>query len=261
MATLCGTFVAPDCPLNDKPVAIAVFKGTPSLGPVWIEGLNLPESGSEHTAASLLPFFGLGEVEDKQIFLCGRWLYGMDATERELKMMVLRAGAEHDSIKSIVIIKFADDLQFEALYVHGRGGRKIRDGASDSKLGAHSGFKRIRSRLRASHSYSLGAWCTKKGGEMLLFFGGIANNSNWNMFSKRSLKRICLFGGKSTAKFNQLNAFPYKIIGHEDGLFKGRNTNNRCRENRGINCGPASDRIIARAFNDHRKFSEGHGCA
>jgi hypothetical protein len=38
------------------------------------------------------------------------------------------------------------------LYVHGRGGRKIRDGASDSKLGAHSGFKRIRSRLRASHS-------------------------------------------------------------------------------------------------------------
>jgi hypothetical protein len=41
-----------------------------------------------------------------------------------------------------------------------------------------------------------------------------------------------LFGGKSTAKFNQLNAFPYKIIGHEDGLFKGRNTNNRCRENR-----------------------------
>ncbi len=187
MATLCGTVVAPDCPLNDKPVTIAVFKGAPTLGPVWIEGLNFPESGREHTAASLLPFFGLGEVKNKQIFLCGRWLYGMDATERELKVMVLRAGAEHDSIESIVIIKFAEDLQFEALYVHGRGGRKIRDGASDSKLGAHSGFKRIRSRLRASHSYSLGVWCTKKGGEMLLFFGGIANNPDWNIFAKRSL--------------------------------------------------------------------------
>lgn len=122
MATLCGTVVAPASPLNDKPVAIAVFKGTPSLGPVRIKGLNLPESGREHTAASLLPFFGLGEVENKQIFLCGRWLYGMDATEGELKVMVLRARAEHDSIESIVINKFPDDLQFEALHVHGRGG-------------------------------------------------------------------------------------------------------------------------------------------
>lgn len=138
MATLCGTFVAPDCPLNDKPVTIAVFKGTPTLGPVWVDRLNFPESGREHTAASLLPFFGLGEVENKQIFLCGRWLYGMVATEGELKVMVLRARAEHDSIESIVILKFSDDLQFEALYVHGRSGRKIRDGASDSKLGAHS---------------------------------------------------------------------------------------------------------------------------
>ena len=187
MATLCGTVVAPAGPLNDKPVTIAVFKGPPTLGPVWIEGLNLPESGREHMAASSLPILSLGEVEDKQILLCGRWLYGMDATEGELKVMVLRARAEHDSIESIVIIKFAEDLQFEALYVHGRGGRKIRDGASDSKLGAHSGFKRIRSRLRASHSYSLGVWCTKKGGEMLLFFGGIANNPDWNIFSKRSL--------------------------------------------------------------------------
>ena len=115
VATLRSTVAAPTSPLNDKPVTIAVFKGTPTLGPVWIEGLNLPESGSEHTAASLLPFFSLGEVEDKQILLCGRWLYGMDATERELKVMVLRTRAEHDSIESIVIIKFADDLQFEAL--------------------------------------------------------------------------------------------------------------------------------------------------
>ena len=150
MATLRSTVAAPTSPLNDKPVTIAVFKGTPTLGPVWIEGLNLSESGREHTAASLLPFFGLGEVEDKQIFLCGRWLYGMGATERELKVMVLRTRAEHDSIESIVILKFAEDLQFEALHVHGRGGRKIRDGASDSKLGAHSGFKRIRLRIRAA---------------------------------------------------------------------------------------------------------------
>jgi hypothetical protein len=115
VATLRSTVAAPASPLNDKPVTIAIFKGTPTLGPVWIERLNFPKSGREHTAASLLPFFGLGEVEDKQIFLCGRWLYGMDATERELKVMVLRAGAEHDSIKSIVIIKFAEDLQFETL--------------------------------------------------------------------------------------------------------------------------------------------------
>lgn len=115
MATLCSTVITPASPLNDKPVTIAVFKGTPSLRPVWIEGLNLPESGREHTPASLLPFFSLGEVEDKQILLCGRWLYGMDATEGELKVMVLRARAEHDSIESIVIIKFAEDLQFEAL--------------------------------------------------------------------------------------------------------------------------------------------------
>jgi hypothetical protein len=138
VATLCGTGVAPASPLNDKPVTIAVFKGPPTLGPVWIEGLNLPESGREHTAASLLPFFSLGEIEDKQIFLCGRWLYGMKATEGELKVMVLRDRAEHDSIEAIVILKFSDDLQFEALYVHGRSGRKIRDGAGDSKLGAHS---------------------------------------------------------------------------------------------------------------------------
>jgi hypothetical protein len=77
VATLRSTVVAPASPLNDKPVAIAVFKGTPTLGPVWIEGLNLPKSDREHTGASLLPFFSLGEVEDKQIFLCGRWLYGM----------------------------------------------------------------------------------------------------------------------------------------------------------------------------------------
>jgi hypothetical protein len=138
VATLCSTVITPASPLNDKPVAIAIFKGTPTLSPIWIEGLNFPESGREHTAASLLPFFSLGEVEDKQIFLCGRWLYGMDATERELKVMVLRACAEHDSIESIVILKFSDDLQLEALYVHGCGGRKIRDGAGDSKLSAHS---------------------------------------------------------------------------------------------------------------------------
>ena len=150
MTTLRSTVAAPDCPFNDKPVAVAVFKGTPTLSPIWIEGLNFPESGREHTAASLLPFFSLGEVEDKQIFLCGRWLYGMDATEGELKVMVLRASAEHDSIETIVIIKFSEDLQFETLYVHGRGGRKIRDGAGDSKLGAHSGFKRIRLRIRAA---------------------------------------------------------------------------------------------------------------
>jgi hypothetical protein len=62
----------------------------------------------------------------------------MKATEGELKVMVLRDRAEHDSIEAIVILKFSDDLQFEALYVHGRSGRKIRDGAGDSKLGAHS---------------------------------------------------------------------------------------------------------------------------
>jgi hypothetical protein len=220
VATLRSTVAAPASPLNDKPVTIAIFKGTPTLGPVWIERLNFPKSGREHTAASLFPFFGLGEVKNKQIFLCGRWLYGMDATKRELKVMVLRTRAEHDSIESIVIIKFADDLQFEALYVHGCGGRKIRDGASDSKLGAHSGFKRIRSRLSAAYPYSLGAWCTKKGGEMLLFFGGIANNPDWNMFSKRSLKRICLFGRKPAAQLNQLNTFLYKITGNEDDGFR-----------------------------------------
>ena len=80
VAKLCSTVVAPASPLNDKPVAIAVFKGPPTLGPVWIEGLNFPKSGREHTAASLLSFFSLGEVEDKQIFWCGRWLYRMDAT-------------------------------------------------------------------------------------------------------------------------------------------------------------------------------------
>jgi hypothetical protein len=129
--------VAPLHLLQDYAVAVFIFVGAPLSIPVGIERRNLLETGRKHVGARAFPIAHLWNIEDSQVFLCGRWRDRVRATVCELEMVTRVGKPEHHAVESFVVLEAADDMQAKAPTVHCLCSCEIADRPRNSKMMRH----------------------------------------------------------------------------------------------------------------------------
>ena len=79
-----------------------------------------------------MPFGQFREIEDDQVFWCGRWRYGVCTAVGELEVIARPRPSKHDTIEPRVVLESSEFVEAEAISVHHYRSLQIADRASNA---------------------------------------------------------------------------------------------------------------------------------
>ena len=109
---------APICVLQNDPVAVWIFERFSLDVPVRIEWRDGRIAEPLKLLRGFLPLRAIGNVKHQKVVLTRRFPGMMAAFARELQVISRCLVTEHDTIEAVVILKFLEHFETEALTIN-----------------------------------------------------------------------------------------------------------------------------------------------
>ena len=128
------TLKAPRGVLKHNAITVGVFEGPTLRSPVWIEWRRFSEAGSDGSCATPRPLGPLRHIQHNKIFLRGRRLDRVRATDNKLEMHLRTCLSNHCPVEAVVPVEFAQHCKAKAGTVHLDRAVEVGHGTSNAKV-------------------------------------------------------------------------------------------------------------------------------
>src|SRR5262244_1455089 len=119
--------------LDHHPIPIEVLERLPLGFPIGIIRGDTLKPGCNHPGTTGFPLVLIGEVEDQQMILCGRFTNMVSTLSRELQMVVLLGMPKDNAIEAIVVVKLGEYREVQPGGIHFGNSCQMVGGSSNAE--------------------------------------------------------------------------------------------------------------------------------